>query len=348
MAAVLATVDAEALKAFARDAGLDAVGIAPADAFTSTRHDLEARKAAGLSAGMQFTYRNPAASTDPGRALPGAQAIVVGAVAYVPNGDAPPTGRGPLGRVAAYARDDHYASLRSALNQVAARLKEAGWRARVLVDDNALVDREAARRAGLGWYGKSSNILLSGRGSWFVLGSVLTTAPLVPDDADVADGCGACRRCLDACPTGAIIAPGIVDARRCLSWLLQQPGSFPIEHRAALGERIYGCDDCQEVCPPNRRTAASPKATGASSWVPLLDMLSASDDELLERHGAWYIAKRDPRWLRRNAIVALGNTAAAGDATTVAALERHRAGDDEVLAEHAAWALERIEARGAR
>src|SRR5690606_28594835 len=145
----------------------------------------------------------------------------------------------PRGRVARYARADHYGELRAALRAVAGELKAAGWRARVLADDNALVDREAAYRAGLGWYGKNANLLLPGRGSWFVLGSVVTDAPLARTAEPVADGCGACTRCLDGCPTGAIVAPGVVDARRCLAWLLQVEGPFPREHRVVLGDRLY-------------------------------------------------------------------------------------------------------------
>ena len=121
----------------------------------------------------------------------------------------------------------------------------------MVADDNALVDREAAVRAGLGWYGKNSNVLLPGAGSWFVLGTVITDAPL-PSSSRLSDGCGPCRRCLDGCPTGAIVAPGVVDARRCLAWLVQAPGSIPEDFRPAIGDRMYGCDDCQEVCPPNR------------------------------------------------------------------------------------------------
>src|SRR4029077_12823585 len=160
-------------------------------------------------------------------------------------------GRGrPQGRVARYARDDHYAPLRAALWAVAHHLRRHGWRAVVFADDNSLVDREAAYLAGLGWYGKNANLLLPGRGSWFVLGLGVTDAPL-PTDTRVADGCGSCRRCLDGCPTGAIVAPGVVDARRCLAWLVQSPGVFPRDTRAALGNRLYGCDECQEGGPPN-------------------------------------------------------------------------------------------------
>src|SRR5204862_1872140 len=146
----------------------------------------------------------------------------------------PPPPEGPAGRVARYAWTDHYAALRDALRVVATRLKGDGWRAVVVVDDNSLVDREAATRAGLGWYGKNTNVLLPGRGSWFVLGSVITDAPLPAATERAADGCGSCRRCLPACPTGALVAPGVLDARRCLAALVQAPGPFPVELRVAL------------------------------------------------------------------------------------------------------------------
>jgi epoxyqueuosine reductase len=221
----------------------------------------------------------------------------------------------------------------------------------VLADDNALVDREAAYRAGLGWYGKNANLLLPGQGSWFVLGSVLTDAPILSDASPVPDGCGSCVRCIDACPTGAIVAPGVVDARRCLAWLVQDRGSFPLEHRAALGGRLYGCDDCQEVCPPNRsadRRDAPPDVPGEEAWVSLLGLLAASDEDLLARHGRWYIPRREPRWLRRNALVALGNVARAGDTEVDDALRGILDGDDELLAEHAGWARTRIAERAGR
>ena len=297
---------------------------------------------------MAFTYRNPARSTEPDRALPGVAALVVAARAY-DHDDAPQPRRSATGRVAAYARADHYGELRAGLRRIADRLRADGWRCRVLVDDNAIVDREAAYRAGLGWYGKNANLLLPGRGSWFVLGSVLTTAPLPADAAPVDDGCGSCRRCIDACPTGAIVAAGVVDARRCLAWLVQAPGPFPVEFREALGDRLYGCDDCQTVCPINRRgdraaasttTTTAPTATAtatataadsprsvafrsrisgpqgdrtdsepapAPTFVDVVELLGASDDELMARHGRWYIPRRDPRYLRRNALVVLGN-----------------------------------------
>jgi epoxyqueuosine reductase len=329
------------LRAIGRDAGLDAVGVAPAEPFVRTKELLDERKAAGLHGGMAFTYRNPARSTDPQRALPGAHALVVGAKRYAApsGGDRQHRLGAPAGRVAAYAAEDAYTPLRDGLGSIADTLRADGWKARVFADDNALVDREAAYRAGIGWYGKNSNLLLPGAGSWFVLGSVVTDAPLTPDDAPQPDGCGACRRCIEGCPTGAIVAAGVVDARRCLAWLVQAAGDFPREFRVALGNRLYGCDDCQEVCPPNRRhTSGDGEGAGR---IPLLELLAADDATLIAQHGHWYIPKRDPNVVRRNALVALGN---AGDDSlaVIDTLTRYLDGTNDTLRAHAAWAARRL------
>jgi epoxyqueuosine reductase len=329
-----------------RQAGLDHVGIAPAHPMRRALAILEARKSAGLHGGMQFTYKNPARSTTPAQAVRDARAIVVGARGYLL--DEPPRPAGPQGRVARYAWVEHYRPLREALWVVARHLRGDGYRAVVFADDNSLVDREAAWLAGLGWFGKNANLLVPGRGSYVVLGSVVTDAPLPTASRPVADGCGSCRRCIDGCPTGAIVAPGVVDANRCLAWLAQRPGTFPVEQRAALGDRIYGCDDCQEVCPPTVRLGRPrPRPADAVAWVDLLDLLDASDDDLLARHGRWYLAERDPRWLRRNALIALGNTADAADARVTATLHRYVSGPDLLLREHAAWAVQRLGALAA-
>ena len=249
-------------------------------------------------------------------------------------------------RVARYAWVDHYAPLRSGLQAIVGRLKAAGERAVAVADDNAMVDREVAHRAGLGWFGKNANLLLPGAGSWFVLGSVITTAAYEPAATVVPDGCGSCRRCIDACPTGAIVAPGVIDANRCLAWVLQRPGTIPPELRPAVGNRIYGCDDCQESCPPTVRLgrrhrvplAPSARAVGRrprGCSLPMTRRCSSVTD-------SWYIAGRDPRWLRRNALVVLGNCADPHDRRVADTLARYRDGDDSVLAEHAEWASARL------
>jgi epoxyqueuosine reductase len=332
------------LRRVGEEAGLDRVGVTSAEPFVEARDAIEARKAAGFDAGMQFTFRNPTRSTEPRRTLPSARSIVVGARAY--SAAVPDRLPGPRGRVARYAAADAYGALRAGLAAIDARLSAEGWQTRVLIDDNALVDRAAARRAGLGWYGKNANVLLPGAGSWFVLGSVLTDASLPAAKGEVPDGCGGCRRCLDGCPTGAIVAPGVVDARRCLAWLVQAEGDFPEQWRSALGDRIYGCDDCQEVCPPNRRVGRSgptePAPSSEATWVELVRLLRSSDDELLERHHRWYIPRRDPRYLRRNALVALGNVGDARDADVGAVIEQYCTSQDPMLRRHADWAAARL------
>ena len=326
-------------------ATLDAIGITRADPFPDVRATLEQRKAEGLHGGMAFTFRNPARSTDPSTALPGARSLIVGARGYrrsAPDRDVEPRARGDIAR---YSWEDHYEPLREALEEVSTLLRASGAAARVLVDDNALVDRAAAHRAGIGWYGKNANLLLPGLGSWFVLGSIVTDADLAPTATlplTTEAGCGPCERCLPACPTGALIAPGVLDARRCLAWLLEAPGVFPREHRVALGGRIYGCDECQDVCPANkleaRRSSPPPAGPRAESWVDLVGMLESSDAELLDRFGRWYIAKRDPAYLRRNALIALANVADGGDKRVAGVLRSALDDPRDVVRAHAVWA----------
>lgn len=360
------TVTADLLIDVGRRAGLRAVGVCRAEPFAEAARVLRRRKQDGLHGGMQFTYRNPERSTDPERVLPGAASLVVGALDFWRGEPERPSDGLPYGRVASYARTDHYSVLRAALESVAEPLRAAGHRATVVADENHLVDRAAAHRAGIGWWGKSSNILVPGAGSMVVLGAVVTDAELCETDPDpVPDGCGSCRQCLDGCPTGAIIAPGTVDARRCLAWLVQTTGVFDPAFRVALGDRIYGCDECADVCPPNRvrvrietrkrarrpsRIVASPghrcPAPGdeqpEAAWVSLLDMLSASDDELMARYGRWYIPRRQPRYLRRNALVALGNVGDASDPRVRDAVDRALADPDPIVRGHAVWCARRL------
>jgi len=338
--------DVEVLQDVGRRAGLEVVEVTHVAPFTPVLVDLLERRAAGLHAGMGFTYRNPERSTSPAGALPEAHALVVGALGYLEDaGDeaehAGP-GVGPAGRVARYAWADHYASLRQGLGAVKDALKAAGWRARVLADDNALVDRAAAHRAGIGWWGKNANLLVPDRGSWFVLGSVLTDAPLPPTSGPVEDRCGPCTRCITGCPTAAITAPGVVDARRCLSWLLQAEGLFPREHRVALGDRIYGCDVCQEVCPPNRRAVVRVRSRDARPWVPLLELLDPDDGVVLGWAERWYIPRREVRYVRRNALVVLGNVGDGHAPEVLEVLRRHLAHEDPLLRAHAVWAARRL------
>ena len=368
-------LDAAWIASLGREAGLCATGVCRAEPFTRTARVLRERKKLGLHGGMQFTYRNPERATDPSGTVPGATAIVVGALDWHRPQRTPPDDGKPRARVAAYATDDHYARLRRALTAVAEPLRARGYRAVVVADENHQVDRAVAHRAGIGWWGKSANILVPGAGSMVVLGSVVTDAPITGIAPEpVADGCGGCRACLAGCPTGAIVAPGVVDARRCLAWMVQADGVFDARWRVALGDRIYGCDDCGDVCPPNRirvrrsrreamglgsgtAVAGAPSVSGAprpaaqpadgsrggpAGWVLVLDLLASSDSELMDAYGRWYIPRRQPRYLRRNALVVLGNIGDPSQPEVRAAVNRALADPDPLVAAHAVWCARRL------
>ena len=322
-------------------AGLHRVGITGADVLHRAREALTERKSLGLHNEMQFTYRNPIRSTDPTSTMPTARSIIVGARSYATEMPIKPDQISA--RIARYAWADYYKQLREGLAQIASQLRADGWRAIILADDNSIVDREVAYQAGLGWYGKNANLLIEGAGSYFVLGSVITDAPLEPSTKTVEDGCGSCRRCIDNCPTQAIVAPGVVDARKCLAWLLQKPGVFDSAYRIALGDRLYGCDDCQEVCPPTVRHAIVEEQNGKTqAWASVMSVLNLDDKTLLENFKAWYIADRDPKWLRRNALIILGNVANASDQDTQNILKRYLVDRDPILRAHAVWAAGRL------
>ena len=343
----------ESLLQFARELGLDRVGVTDASPLSRARVAIDDRKARGLSDTMGFTYRNPSRSTDPNTAVEGARSIIVAARSY--HSDQPDHPGGISARVARYAQDDHYTPLRQALQKVALRLRADGYRAVVFADENNLVDREVAYRAGLGWFGKNANILLPGAGSFFSLGSIVTTAVLAPASQPAPDGCGTCRACYDECPTQAIVADGVIDARRCLAWLVQKPGVFPREFRVALGDRLYGCDDCQTSCPPtvrlhSRHHARIAPIAGPGAFVDVIELLNESNESLLEKYGSWYLADRDPRWLRRNGLIILGNIApvdiSARENSVMSPVEqvlRRYLGDiDPMLRLHALWAAVRL------
>lgn len=328
------------------------VGVTTADVLAATRSTLHERRDLGLHGDMGFTYRDPDRSTDPMRAVPGAQSVIVAARPYLTATDParPGAEAGPHGRVGRYAWVDHYAPLRAALRDVCRRIRRADHRAVAFADDNSIVDRAVAHRAGLGWYGKNANLLLPGAGSWYVIGSIVTTASYEPATGTVPDGCGTCRRCIDDCPTGAIIAPGVIDARRCLSWVLQKPGTIPEEYRAVIGDRMYGCDDCQDACPISVRLGpreAIELDAHADAWVDAVELLDADDDWIEARYGHWYIADREMRWVRRNALIVIGNVADPADGRVRRIVEHYRAGIDPILAEHASWAAARLHERAA-
>ncbi len=337
----------EELRELALGLGAVAFGVGSAEPFNETRVELERRKKLGLHGEMSFTYRNPVRSTTPTQLLPSAQSLVVLAWPYAAEFDEPPNDI-TAGRVARYATQDHYGKLRHALDVLAEKLQQGGWTTRIFLDGNAMVDRAAAQRAGIGWVGHNSNVLVPQYGSWVVLGGIATDAPL-PWSQPVENNCGTCRRCFDGCPTDAIISEGVIDARRCLAWLVQAPGTFPVEFRAALHDRMYGCDDCQEVCPPSRRSpqwTQSPSGESAdNSYVDVVALLQKNDEELLAEYGRWYIAERNPDYLRRNALLVIGNVGDFADAELGELLDSYCESENELLAEHAQWARGRWQQR---
>ena len=324
------------LSRLAAELGLDVVGAAPAEPYEETERHIRERRARGLFARMRFTMAQPEVSCHPESLLPGARSVVSAALSYYGAGPEPKPGEGRLPR---YTWSDRYAELRSKLEQLGERL---GGSYRVLVDENQHVDREGAARAGVGFYGKNTLLITRHHGSWVVLGTVVTTAE-VERSSPLALDCGSCTRCIDACPTGALDEPGVLDSTKCLSYWSQAPAPVPVEYRRAMGSHVYGCDICQDVCPWNRGTekrrsgAALPE--DAEPVVSLLEWLEADDDDLRRRYDRLYFPRNDPRYLRRNALIAAGNS---GEAALVPAIERWSESDDELLSEHADWALERL------
>jgi epoxyqueuosine reductase len=297
----------EALAARVRDEGI-VLGAAPAAPYAEAEAAIESRRARGLFADMRFTMHQPERSCHPERLVRGARTVLSALLpVWRPE---PPRPDGPVGRMPRYAWGDPYARLRQALGRLRDDLRAGGARAAVFVDANHHVDREGARRAGLAFSAKNTMAIAPGLGSFVAIGTVVTDAVLVDEaPAPARDGCGSCTRCLDACPTGALVEPGVLDSNRCLSYWTQSRHPAPADVQEALEDRVYGCDICQDVCPwnagPARRAAAA--APGGEAWVSLADWLQLPGDELLRRYERLYVPDRDPRYLRRNALVALGN-----------------------------------------
>ena len=324
-----------------KDAGLDVLGVAPAGVMERARQQLQDRVDRNLTNGLKFTYLRPERSTHPARLVDEARTVIVGMRSYAYD-DPIDVSTGRLhARIARYAWQDHYGELKSSLSQVAAQLRRDGHRATVFADDNSIVDREIAWLAGLGWYGRNANLLVPGKGSMFVIGCIVTTANL-PIGQVLPDGCGTCSRCIPACPTAAIVEPGVIDANRCLSWLLQKPGIFDARYREALDDRIYGCDECQVVCPPTKKFGTTPAPQQIEANVDVLHLLSLDDNALDAVCDRWYVADRDMTWVRRNLLIVLGNKGLPSDVETVETLRRYLSHEREELRAHAVWAAARL------
>ncbi|MGH3077165.1 MAG: tRNA epoxyqueuosine(34) reductase QueG [Gaiellaceae bacterium] len=327
------------LSRLAAEVGLDVVGAAPAEPYEATERHIRERTERGLFADMRFTMAHPEVSCHPELLVEGARTVVSAALCYYAPAPEPGRDEGQLPR---YAWRDEYSELRSRLTELGERL---GGAYRVLVDANDHVDREAAVRAGVAFYGKNTMAITRGFGSWVVLGTLVTDVEIETTPRLELD-CGSCRLCIDACPTGALDEPGVLDSTKCLSYWTQAPKPIPEDYRAELGDSVYGCDICQDVCPWNRgvekRRRGSSPPDDATPVVSLLRWLDGDGDELTAELDRLYVPRNDVRWLRRNALVAAGNV---GSPDLVPAVERLAAGNEPMLQETAAWALDRLSKR---
>lgn len=322
-------IETTILRRLAMGAGASAFGIAGADPFPEARGALYGHRARGTSGPLHFTYDDPDTATDIRRSFPWAESLVVVGVEYASRVWSP-SDAGPS--IARFATADHYTPVRAVTETLARELTRTGARAEVVMDDNRLVDRAAAARAGLGWLGKSTMLIAPGVGPWMLLGSVVTDLSLQPT-APMRRDCGKCVACIPACPTGAIKPDGL-DARRCLATWLQTSGFLPLWIRPLVGRRIYGCDDCLVSCPPGFKTAASTQGVD----MAFRELLGMADDDLVANFHWWFIPHRDGRYLRRNLLVAAGNS---GEVPAVAAIEAHLTHRSSMIRSHAAWALAR-------
>jgi len=336
------------IKAWGAELGFQQVGIAD----TVLEED-EARFLEWLERGwhgdMGYMERHGTRRTRPQELVPGTVRVISARMDYLP----PDAERaedvladGSLGFVSRYALGrDYHKLLRRRLQQLAERVEaEVGaFGYRAFVDSAPVLEKALARNAGLGWIGKHTNLLNRHAGSWFFLGEIFTDLPL-PPDAPVGNHCGSCTACIDVCPTSAIVGPYRLDARRCISYLtIEHHGSIPVELRSAIGNRIYGCDDCQIVCPWNRyaRLTAEPdfRARNGLDAAPLTELFAWTEAEFLERTTGSAIRRiGHERWLR-NVAVALGNAPTTPE--VIAALASRRNDPSTLVREHVEWALDR-------
>ena len=338
----------EAVRQRALALGFDLCGIAPADRAPRLAR-LRDWIAAGCAGDMTYLERSADERSDPDRVLPGVRSIVCVACVYnsrQPYSTDMPPDRAAISRYA--WGDDYHDVMRARLRRLVAWMAEAagaGFEAFSCVDNGPVQERVFAERAGLGWIGKNTCLINAERGSWLFLGEVLTNAALDPD-APATDHCGTCTRCLDACPTGAIVEPYTIDATRCLSYLTIESGA-PVapELRPFVGRHVYGCDICQDICPWNRRATVS----DAPEWAPrdglafprLVDLCRLSDDAWRALMKGSAMRRGGLRRLRRSLAYAAASLPRADAETALDALAGHQSAEDPDVRNALAWARER-------
>jgi epoxyqueuosine reductase len=336
-------IEAE-LKARAAALGFGLTGIAPAtDADTFALYDRWLSR--GFAGDMAYLHKHNDARRHPDAILKDCRSVLMLGFDYSDN----KKGSDPFfGRVAAYAQGpDYHDTLRGKLNALAHWLDTArpGSASRGVVDTAPLLERDFARRAGLGWFGKNTMLIHPRRGSFFLLAALLTTVELAADAPFTDHHCGTCTACLDACPTQAFPEPGVLDATRCISYLtIEQRGRIPLELRSGIGDWLHGCDVCQDVCPWNRFAPPNPAFERDPHLVALdcREIIALDDAGFRRRFRGTPLFRDKRRGLVRNACIVLGNTA---DRSVIPALSRLVTDADAVIADAAAWAIEQIQMR---
>jgi epoxyqueuosine reductase len=334
------------IKEQAQRLGFDLAGIAAAaeaETFAAFQHWL----GRGHAGEMGYLPRHSEARRHPAAVLPALKSVVMVAMNYKPVEVNPTPGTSLVGKVARYARGvDYHELMWRQLDKLLAWVRQQvpGCRGRGVVDTAPLLERDFARRAGLGWFGKNAMLLHKHLGSYFFLGALLLDLELRPDPPHTSQHCGTCTACLDACPTQAFVGPGQLDARRCISYLtIEVKGSIAKELREPMGEWVFGCDVCQEVCPWNRKAAPTGEPAFHEAFpagtVDLVELLSLTEVEFRQRfrHAPFWRPRRSG--MRRNAAIVLGNR---GDASALPALEKAALDDDAVVREAARWAIAQI------
>ena len=335
-----------AIKAKAASLGFDLCGIAPIEDFAELSF-LQEWLTKGYAGDMAWMSRTAEKRADARNVVPGARSVIVTGTLY--NTDRPYSSElsPDLARISRYAwGDDYHDVLKARLDALLAWMREASdqsFDARAYVDTGPVQERVYAQYAGLGWIGKNTCLINPELGSWLFLGEIICTLPLEPDTQGL-EQCGSCTRCLEACPTGALVEPGVLDSTRCLSYLtIESRSSIPDEYRRALGTHVYGCDICQEVCPYNRPAPRSDEA----EWQPragldlprLVDLWQRPDAELRRLTKGGPMTRAKVAGLRRNLAVAIGNS---GDSEAIAALDADGIDGsslaDPVVREHVQWA----------
>lgn len=334
------------VEAWARAEGFEAFGVARPDAVPFAAGRLDAFLADGRHGDMEWMAAHDGRRRSVPALWPEARSVVMLGMNYGPDGD-------PMaildersrGAVSVYAqRKDYHDVLKAKLKRIAGQLAAAsGADVKVFVDTAPLMEKPLAQAAGLGWQGKHTNLVSRTHGSWLFLGAILTTAALEPDAAEVSH-CGSCRRCLDVCPTKAFPAPYQLDARRCIAYLtIEHKGPIAVEFRAAMGNRVFGCDDCLAVCPWNKYAQAASEvrlAVREETGNPELANLLALDDAAFRARFAGTPVKRTGRdRFLRNVLIAAGNS---GDRALLPAVERLLADGSALVRGMAVWALSRL------